>query len=214
MQTRRGVRSYAFLILSSALLLAAAPALGSKDAAGRAGVVQQLRAAYEGSSAVVRALNDGDARARALARADFDADGAPDLVVGYAWHGAGIVTVQRGNPDAFAPKRPSVFEALQRGLDRDLLVADAIAVRVPEAVSYLEAGDFNRDGRPDVLVAAGGGGLYLLAGDGKGGVGPAKRVQLPGPVTTLAAGEFRAADGRPDVAVGVAAPKGPALLVF
>ena len=76
-------------------------------------------------------------------------------------------------------------------------------MRVPEPVSYLEAGDFNRDKRPDVLGAARGGGLYLLAGDGKGGVGQAKQVPLPGPVTTVASGEFRGADGHLDVAVGV-----------
>ena len=87
-------------------------------------------------------------------------------------------------------------------------------MRVPEPVSYLEAGDFNRDKRPDVLGAARGGGLYLLAGDGKGGVGQAKQVPLPGPVTTVASGEFRGADGHLDVAVGVDAPTGPELLVF
>ena len=67
---------------------------------------------------------------------------------------------------------------------------------------------------PTCSAAARGGGLYLLAGDGKGGVGQAKQVPLPGPVTTFASGEFRGADGHLDVAVGVDAPTGPELLVF
>src|SRR4051794_2852766 len=150
----------------------------------------------------------------ALAEADLDADGAPDLVVGYASHGTGIVTVQRGNPDAFAPERQSVFARMQRGYEPDLMALDARVVRVPEAVSFVEAGDFNRDRRADVLAGALGGGLYLLAGDGSGGVGPARRISLGGAVTALAAGEFRAADGHLDVAVGVVRRQGPELLLY
>src|SRR3954453_1347987 len=103
---------------------------------------------------------------------------------------------------------------MQRGYEPDLMALDARVVRVPEAVSFVEAGDFNRDGRADVLAGSLGGGLYLLAGDGQGGVGPARRIPLGGTVTTLAAGEFRAVDGHPDVAVGVVGRQGSKLLLF
>src|SRR5262249_25062703 len=39
-------------------------------------------------------------------------------------------------------------------------------------------------------------------------------IDLPGPVTALAAGEFRGADGLTDIAVGVSGPGGEALLIF
>src|SRR3712207_3667923 len=91
------------LLLGSALVLALS--WGSSVSERGAVTVQQLHPAYDGPRELVGALNGGGARARALARADLDGDGAPDLVTGYAAHGAGIVTVQRGNPDAFAPKR-------------------------------------------------------------------------------------------------------------
>src|SRR3954464_3263668 len=133
-------RRWSFLVLLSVLLLVAAPASGSKHAAQRSMAVQQLHATYNGPSALVAALNGGDARARGLARVDLDADGAPDVVAGYAWDGAGIVTVQRGNPDAFAPKDQSVFRRIQRRFDPDWLVAAAQALRVPEPVSYVQAG--------------------------------------------------------------------------
>jgi hypothetical protein len=174
------------LVAATAALLVVAVFLEPEQATRRAVTVQQLSAAYHGPPALVDALNGGEAHARALGRADLDTDGAPDLVVGYASHGAGIVTIQRGNRDAFAPKQQSVFEQMQRGSDPESFSADARAVRVPELVSYVQAGEFNRDKRPDVLAAARGGGLYLLAGDGHGGLGPAKAVALPGPVTTLA----------------------------
>src|SRR5215211_6500865 len=196
-------RASASLVLASALILAAGQASARTDAARGAAAVQQVRAAYNGPAALVDALTSGAARSRALARTDFDADGAQDLVVGYAWHGAGLVTLQRGSPDAFAPKRQSVFARMQRGDAPDLMALDARVARVPEAPSFVEAGDFNRDGRADVLAGSLGGGLYLLAGDGRGGLGPARRISLGGRLTTLAAGEFRAADGNPDVSVGV-----------
>ncbi len=47
-----------------------------------------------------------------------------------------------------------------------------------------------------------------------GGLGVPRQVTLPGAVTTLAAGEFRAADGITDVAVGVSGPDGQTLLIF
>src|SRR4029079_11741860 len=113
--------------------------------------VQQLRPAYAGPAALVDALNGGNAPALALAGADFDADGASDLVVGYSWHGAGIVSLQRGNPDALAPNGQAAFPRMQRGYDPAWLAPNARVVSVPEPVSYAEAGDFNGDGRPDVL---------------------------------------------------------------
>src|ERR1051325_5626848 len=207
-------RTSGCLIVFSALLFAGGQASARPRTVRSADTVHQLRAEYRGPRAVVDALTRDDARPRALARADLDADGAPDLVVGYAWQSAGIVTIQRGNPDAFAPERQSLFARMQRGYEPDFMAPDARVVRVPEAVSFVEAGDFNRDGRADVVAASSGGGLYLLAGDGRGGVEPARRISLGGTVTTLATGEFRAADGRPDVAVGVVGSHGPALLLY
>src|SRR4051812_47211184 len=196
--------SLACMVVAAALIVTAAGQASVRtEATGSAGTAEQVRAAYEGPSALVGALTSGAARSRALARTDLDADGAQDVVVGYAWRGAGLVTLQRGNTDAFAPDLQSAFARMQRGHEPDFMALDARVVRVPEAVSFVEAGDFDRDGRADVLAGSLGGGLYFLAGHGRGGVGPARRIPLGGKVTTLASGEFRAADGHPDVAVGI-----------
>ena len=49
---------------------------------------------------------------------------------------------------------------------------------------------------------------------GAGRLGSPQQIELPGPVTALAAGEFRAADGFTDIAVGVSGPGGEAVLIF
>ena len=173
-----------------------------------------MRLGYQGDENLTTAMQSGEARPRSIASADLNGDAAPDLVAGYAYGAIGIVTVQRGNIDAFAPKDESVYARLQQGYNPDAFLPTAQTYQVPGPADMVQAGDFNNDNRKDVLVGARGGGLFLLAGDGQGNLSEPTQISLPGVVTTLAAGEFRAADGHPDVAVGVNGPSGPALLIY
>src|SRR5438105_2464481 len=169
---------------------------------------------YRGEENVIQALRSDQARPRGLVSADLDSNGTPDLIVGYAWSGGGIVTVQRGNPDAFAPADESVYVRMQQGYNPDSLLPTAETYRVPEPVDFLQAGDFNNDNLKDVLVATRGGDLFLLAGDGYGGLKSPEQIALPGSITTVTTGEFRAFDGKLDIAVGVNGPSGAALLIY
>ncbi|HJT68495.1 MAG TPA: choice-of-anchor Q domain-containing protein [Pyrinomonadaceae bacterium] len=174
----------------------------------------QMSLSYRGNAGVISALRNSTAGSRALAAADLDGDGAPDLVVGYANGGTGIVTVQRGNPEAFAPKDDSIFERMHQGYSPPSLLPTVDTYQSSAPVDFLQVGDFNGDNRRDVLVASRDGNLRLLPGDGQGGFGPEQVISLPGTVTSLTAGEFRAADGKLDVAVGITGPEGPEVLVF
>jgi hypothetical protein len=69
---------------------------------------RSMQVDYRGDSTLANALQNGSAQARSLASADFDRNGTPDVVAGYAFNGAGMITLQRGNPDAFAPTDDSV----------------------------------------------------------------------------------------------------------
>src|SRR5215213_9990488 len=169
---------------------------------------------YRGDQAAIAALQNGSAQARALASADFDRNGTPDVVAGYSLHGAGIITLQRGNPDAFAPADDSVFVRMQQGYNPESLLPGADVYPVPAAADFVVTGNFTNDSEKDIVFAAKGGGLYLMEGNGAGRFGEPKQIDLPGPVTALAAGEFRAADGFTDLAVGVSGPGGQALLIF
>src|SRR5215216_1882214 len=169
---------------------------------------------YRGDDVAVAALQSGVAQARALASADFDLNGTPDVVAGYAFNGAGIITLQRGNPDAFAPTNDSVLVRIQQGYNPPSLLAGADVYTLPVSPDFLVTGNFTNDTEKDVVFAAKGGALYLMEGNGAGRLGEAQQINLPGPVTALAAGEFRAADGFTDLAVGVSGPGGEALLIF
>ena len=191
-----------------------APASGRSGSYLNAQEGQALRSDYRGEQSVIQALQSGQAKPRTLASVDLDGDATPELLSGYAYGSTGIVTIQRGNPEAFAPKDESVYQRMHDGYNPNSLLPTAETYQVPVAADFLQVGDFNNDRRQDVLVAAQGGDLFLLPGDDSGNLSAPTQVALPGVVTALTAGEFRAPDGRTDVAVGVDGPSGPQVLVY
>src|SRR6476646_1219857 len=107
------LRSFVICVLSLTALMASSLSTVLKSRASNlvhAGSVMnfgdraEMQVAYSGAGSLVAALQSSSTRSRALASADLDSDGAPDLIAGYELDGKGIVTVQRGNSDAFAPK--------------------------------------------------------------------------------------------------------------
>ena len=75
-------------------------AFGSVVLLTRGGATQTT---YASESLQPQTLIDNQAQPLALASADFDEDGVPDLIAGYASsNGGGIITVQRGNINATA----------------------------------------------------------------------------------------------------------------
>ncbi len=163
----------------------------------------------------VSALNQNTGEPLALAAGDFDEDGVPDVISGYA--GAdGSVTLQRGNVDALFPNSPAAQQRRAQGqFTAAPLLAAARVFTLPEAPELLAAGDFNADGHLDIVAAARDSqALQFLPGDGRGGFGAAQTIALPGRMTVLTSGEINQADGLADVVVGIAGAQGPQALIF
>jgi hypothetical protein len=167
-----------------------------------------LKQQYAGPAEAVSELRAGSAKPVSLLVADLDRDGAPDLIAGYQTSRGGVVTITRGNRDAYAPKDASLFKAAVAGRVPPSFLSAVVAYEVPESPDLMATGNFSGHGHEDVLLARNGGGLYLLEGDGRGGLSEARQVDLPGNVSALAAN----GDGR--VAVGVAGGSTPQLLIF
>lgn len=160
----------------------------------------------------------------ALAAADFDEDGVPDVIGGYASADGGIITLHRGNLEALWPRHqgsgvrdqgPATTDHGPWTTDAPPFWPEAYVFEVEAAPDYLGAGDFDADGHWDVVAAARGSHvLYWLPGNGRGGFDEVRGVELPGPVTALVTGEINRRDGLTDVVVGVVGVDGPQALVF
>ncbi|HZM87895.1 MAG TPA: HYR domain-containing protein [Blastocatellia bacterium] len=176
----------------------------------------EVLTAYAGNPDAQRMLQGSLVQPLAMASSDFDEDGTPDLVSGYAAPNGGILTLHRGNVDAIYP---DTLEAQQRkvgGTFTDApFLSPARAFETSRPVDFLGCGDFDADGHWDVVTAARGlGGLHFFLGDGHGNLSAARLLELSGTVTALATGEINRADGLTDVVVGLAAATGSQALVF
>src|SRR5579863_2596869 len=169
---------------------------------------QTLKVTYTGSAEATAALQNGSAIPTAMAAADFDADGAMDVVAGYSTKNGGALVLMRGNPDAYAPTDLSLYGKAAKGNVPPTFLSKATVFTVPESPDLIATGDFNRDGYKDVLVGARGGALYLLTGDGHGSLLAPQAIPLPGQVTALAV----TADAHG--AVSLDGPNGPQLVIL
>jgi CSLREA domain-containing protein len=192
-----------------------------------------LATSYSGAAGLAQILERNLAQPLALASADFDEDGVPDLVSGYVGPSGGIVTLHRGNVDSIYPNAPEARNRMGEWgngrmgdaingshsptlpLSHSPFLPEARIFEVPEAPEFIGTGDFDNDGHWDIVAAARGSeALYLLPGDGRGGFAVAKQIPLPGTVTTLTTGEINRRDGLTDIVVGIIGQDGPQVLVF
>jgi CSLREA domain-containing protein len=177
---------------------------------------RELLTSYVGPQELSNALQQNLAEPLSLAAADFDEDGVPDMLSGYAYNGRGMITLHRGNVDWIYANAPEAKQRIIKGAFTDApFLSPGRVFDLPVAADFLATGDFDADGHFD-LAAAGRGCrvLLLLAGDGRGGFALPREISLTGGVTALVAGEINRADGLTDIAVGVAGEKGSRVLVF
>jgi hypothetical protein len=127
--------------------------------------------------------------------ADLNGDGKVDLVVPAAARNGHLITILLGDGSGrFAPAYGS-----------------PIAIGGGTADVSVAVADFNRDGKPDLVVATSASNdISLRPGDGAGGFGPATTVLAVRGPDSLAVGDFNG-DGKPDLAVLV--NKGVAILL-
>ncbi len=181
---------------------------GAPDLSLRDG--QSVTTNYEGDTSAAGALQNNLAIPLALASADFDGDGVPDLVSGYSTGSSGIITIHRGNVDALWP-----YGAALRNGEPPAFLPVARILTVPEPPDFIGVGDFDADGHWDIVTAhLGSNAMYFLRGDGRGGFASPVRVALAGSITAFTTGEMNRADGLMDIALGISTANGARALVF
>jgi hypothetical protein len=174
-----------------------------------------LGVSYAGAPAAVAALAAGQLKPLALASGDLDGDGVEDLVAGYASATGGVLVIHRGNLDAFAPQSQASWQAIAEGRFPSPFLPEANVIELPETPDFLAIGNFIGNGDLDVVVGARGSHtLYILAGDGKGGLLAPRAIMLTGALTVLAATHFASSTAYSHIVAGTTAQTGSNLVVF
>lgn len=152
-------------------------------------------------------------RALALASADVDLDGYPDLFSGFGTDSGGLLAIHRGNPEAWAPKLDISHALIRAGQFPPGFLAEARTLTLPVAPELMVAGDFDHDGHPDLALAQRGDrAVYLLRG-GRDGFGSPEKLAQAGAVDALAAGHIDQPDGFADLAIAVSDQAGASLRI-
>lgn len=188
-----------------------------------------VRPEFFGDESTRLLLEQNQAAPLALAAGDFDEDGMPDLVTGYAAAAGGVLGLNRGNAAAVYPRSRtggatfegasaasgSVANAANATEAAPAFLSPACVWPLADTPDFVVTGDFNADGHLDVVFAARGKAeLHLMAGDGRGNLGAAQTLALPGALTTLAAGDVNRADGLADLVLGIETAGGAQLLIY
>ncbi len=145
-----------------------------------------------------------------LATDDFDRNGVPDLIAGYATENGGLLTLHRGNELSIFPAGRDA-----RGEKISPFLAEASIFAVDEKPDFIGVGDFNNDSFQDVVTAQNGDAkLNYFRGDGRGAFGDVQKIEVGGNITALVAGNLNRNDGTEDLAIAIENESGAKVLIY
>lgn len=134
-----------------------------------------------------------------VAATDLDSDGINDLIIGYK----DSISIQRGDINAFAPQVQDAWEAIRDVRFISPFQSESRSFELPISADFVQAGDFTRDGKVDVITASRSSNLIiLLEGDGQGNFTGMREIFVGANVTAMITGDVNRLDGLPDLIVG------------
>lgn len=133
------------------------------------------------ASAADISTHDDDAESQMIVTADFNGDGIADTARIVSDDGETRVILSLGRPDGSMQTQTT----------------EKIPSKDPRSVIV---GDFNQDGKPDIVVADENGTVLLLLGDGKGNISEVRDVAHYDSAISVAVADFNR-DGKPDLAI-------------
>jgi CSLREA domain-containing protein len=174
-----------------------------------------LDSIFVGSDAAIERFESGSLRPTTLVPTDFNFDGYPDLVSGFAGPGGSVISLHRGWKEAFAPEAPEVLAGIRNGDFPVSFEQDARVLEVPTSPDFIFAGRFLQNSTLDLVIASRGGrSLFIMTSDGKGGFSSPQEIALYGRITALASDSLDASKMYAGLVVAISGENSSTVLVF
>ena len=163
--------------------------------------------------ALPKAKSSASVSGLAMASADLNIDGYPELISAYSEGDKGFLAIYQGNKSAYAPGA-AAFADLKNGIFPPGFSTNAQTIALPIAADLIATGDFNADGDTDLVLAERGDtAIYFMAGSRKG-FAKAERMPQAGSIDALVAGEIDLPNAAIDLAVAISSAGDNSLLVY
>jgi CSLREA domain-containing protein len=171
-----------------------------------------INSEFSGTESAIGEFERGSLRPTTLAWTDFNFDGFPDIISGFAGTNGGVITLHRGWKEAFSPEDEQVLAGIRRGEFPVSFEKEAKVLEVPAAPDFIIAGSFVKSSPLDIVVATrGSNAIYILSSDSNGGFKAPQRILLDGEVSAIAADRFDSSKAFTGVSIGT---KSGDLLIF
>ena len=171
-----------------------------------------INSEFVGTESAIGEFERGSLRPTTLASTDFNFDGFPDIISGFAGTNGGVITLHKGWKEAFSPVNEDVLAGIRRGEFPVSFEKEAKVLEIPSAPDFIVAGSFVKNSPLDLVVATRGSNvIYILSSDSNGGFKAPQQIILDGEVSAIAADRFDVSKTFTGISIGT---KSGDLLIF
>ena len=179
-----------------------------RQVAVRASKLASPHVTFDDSRQLNLGVNASGSQPVALSSGDLDSDGIADVVTVDA---SGSLQLLKG----IDPANYAIDPAKKEHARPEPFTAIATGASLGISPDYLFAGDFNADGKQDILGASKAAkSVVVVFGDGTGHFSQPVNIAVGGNITAIESGEIGKPDGQTDLAVAYTNNKGSFLAVF
>lgn len=173
-----------------------------------------INSEFVGTDSAINQFENGSLSPTSLASADFNFDGFIDVLSGFSSPNGGIITLHKGNKEAFSPEDPQVLAGIRNGEFPVSFEKLTTVIETPIAPDFIVTGKFISGSPLDLVVGSRtSNSIFVFSSNRNGGFNAPKEIRLDDAVTALAADRFDASKAFTGLTVATKS-NGGELLVF
>lgn len=146
---------------------------------------------FVGTDSAIGEFERASLRPTTLASTDFNFDGFPDVISGFAGTNGGVITLHKGWKEAFSPENEQVLAGIRNGEFPVSFEKEAQVLEVPVTPDFIFTGNFLKNSPLDIVVGSrSSNAVYIFSSDRKGGFNAPMKLDLDGEISAIAADRF------------------------